>query len=81
MKTNVLYLVALFFLLFSGGCSKVDDGWVNEELFGVWFDVRDYADQDQTRTVEWSFMEDETMEIIYIEYKKSTGDFLGYSVL
>ncbi len=73
------YLLFLFLIITAYGCSK-DDSWVNEQLLGVWYN-KDDADQDQTRITEWSFMADGTLEIVNVEFKKSTGEFLGYSYL
>lgn len=80
MKSTHKFLLTLVLIFVAIGCSK-DDSWVNEQLLGVWYNKADYADEDQSRTVEWSFMDDGTMEIVNIEFKKSTSDFLGYSHL
>jgi len=79
---KIFFTVAAFYLVFlTPSCTKDDVGAIDENLIGVWYDVRDYADRDQTRTREWSFREDGIMEIAYLEFEKSSGNFLGYSVL
>tara|TARA_R110002167_G_scaffold261316_3_gene467784 strand:- start:1302 stop:1808 length:507 start_codon:yes stop_codon:yes gene_type:complete len=68
-------------ILTASGCSVDEPANLNTPLTGVWFKTVDYADEDQTRTTEWSFLEDGTLEIVYMEFEKSSGDFLGFSVL
>ena len=81
MKSISLYFVAFSLIMGTQSCTKDDSSFENEQLVGVWYKFTDYADDDQTRTTEWTFTDDGTFEIVYIEFQKSTGEFLGYSVL
>ncbi len=76
-----LSILVLLIVLATTGCSKDNSVYYQEQIIGTWFRTNDYADEDQTRTVEWNFNADGTMEISYLEFQRSTGDFLGYSVL
>jgi hypothetical protein len=75
MKTITLLLILVVFV----GCSKkIRDNSYDKIIIGVW--INDYTDDEYSRIsrIQYSFKEDNTLEILRIEMDVNTRKILGY---